>query len=316
MTHDEQKKQLVFKNFTLPTPGEAVELRDVTYFIGKEIGRGGFGIVYECVDSWGNELAAKILLPRQEPYEIIAKNWEHEARYLQAFRNPFITYLYAAFEYRDSFYIITERCHMALSDLLTVPRYDGYVWIMPIARCLLQAVHYLHQAGVVHKDIHLGNVFSTLIKDEVVPAQHDALRFKLGDFGISNLIGDVNVFNTLLAEWMLPPEYLDPREFGEIDRRLDLYHCGLLFLQVLLGQPLDMTRQEVLDGKPREIAEGLRFPFNVALSKALRRHVAYRTASAMEFWRDLRISMDPLANNPLQESSGSAPSAPPEAPEG
>jgi len=36
------------------------------------------------------------------------------------------------------------------------------------------------------------------------------------------------------------------------------------------------------------MALGLEAPYNIALEKALRRHVTYRTANAMEFWRDLQ----------------------------
>ncbi len=303
----EQPQQLTFKSFTLPQHGEAIQFRDVTYFIGDEIGHGVFGVVYECGDSWGNKLAAKVLLPRKQSYDIIAKNWEHESQYLQAFRNPFITYLHAAFEYKDSFYLVTERCESTISDLFTLDNYNGYFWLKPIARCLLQAVHFLHAAGVVHKDIHLGNVFTSVVRDEVLPEQYNAMRFKLGDFGISNIIGDVNVFNTLLAEWMLPPEHLNPTEFGTIDHRLDIYHCGLLFLAIIHGREPQFTKQQVLDGVPRQIAEGLLFPYNVALSKALRRHVAYRTASAMELWRDLNTEIQDGANKTLEASIAGAP---------
>ena len=58
-----QAVQLLLKNFTPPAPGEGMVFRDVTYFIGPEIGRGSFGVVHECRDSWGNELAAKVPLP-------------------------------------------------------------------------------------------------------------------------------------------------------------------------------------------------------------------------------------------------------------
>jgi len=180
----EKPEQLVFKNFTRPFPGEAIMHDEVTYFMGPELGRGAFGIVYECTDSWGNELAAKVLLPRQQPYEVVRDSWIHELEALVRFRHPFITHIFAAFEYRDTFYLITERCQLTLNDLFQIPEYNGSLWIMPVARCLLQAVHFLHGSGVVHKDIHPGNVFTSIIKDEILPEQYNAMRFKLGDFGI------------------------------------------------------------------------------------------------------------------------------------
>lgn len=91
---------------------------------------------------------------------------------------------------------------------------------------------------------------------------------------------------------MLPPEVLDPTEFGSLDYRIDIYHCGLLFLHLAHSHELFFTEDEFKAGAPRELAMHLPPPFNTALGKALRRHVLYRTASAMDLWQDL---------NPLEE---------------
>jgi hypothetical protein len=74
---------------------------------------------------------------------------------------------------------------------------------------------------------------------------------------------------------------------------MDIYHCGLLFLHILHGSELRFTAEEIREGKPQELALQLPAPFNFALEKALRRHVAYRTASAMELWRDLNSPEPP-----------------------
>jgi serine/threonine protein kinase len=302
MTDTPQPQQLAFKNFTPPVPGEGITYHEVTYFIGREIGKGAFGVVYECTDSWGNELAAKVLLPREQPYEIIRDNWVKEFEALVTFRHPFVTHIFAAFEYRDTFYLITERCHDTLNNLFTIENYNGFTWIMPIARCVLQALHFLHGAGVVHKDLHPANVFTSIIKDELIPDKYNAMRFKIGDLGISKVIENIDAMNTLFAEWMLPPEALDPAEYGTLDHRVDIYQCGLLFLQVLHGRLLTLTREQVLEGVPRQMAEKFPTPFNFAISKALRRHVIYRTASAMEFWRDLQPPNQESPTNALDNT--------------
>ena len=98
-----------------------------------------------------------------------------------------------------------------------------------------------------------------------------------------------------LAEWMIPPEVLDPQEFGAMDHRIDIYHAGLLLLQIALSKEIKFTKEEILAGKPREMARGLPAPYNFALEKALRRHVDYRTASAQELWRDLHSPAKPPA---------------------
>src|SRR5580700_1893305 len=50
---------------------------------------------------------------------------------------------------------------------------------------------------------------------------------------------------------------------------------------------MTFTGDEIIAGKPRQLALQLPAPYNFALEKALRRHVASRTANAMELWRDL-----------------------------
>jgi serine/threonine protein kinase len=191
--------------FLPPIPGETISHNNRLFTIGIEIGRGSFGIVYEYFDNWGNELAAKVFLPY--PNRDVRAMWERELSNLINLRNPFITFIYDAFEYKGNLFIITERCHLTLKGLLEIPNYNGNIWIKPIARCLLQAVDFLHSIGFVHKDIHPGNVFTSIIKDEIIPKENNALTFKLGDLGITNLLSNMDVFNTILAPWMLPPEY-------------------------------------------------------------------------------------------------------------
>jgi len=273
-----------------PMPGEVItSLRtNNTFTMGDRIGEGSFGVVYECTDVWNNNLAAKVLKPIGT-YDTVRASAEAEITKLLTLRHPFVTYVFDAFEYRDTFYIITERCHGPVKNLFAMDNFHGDFWLMPIARCLLQAVHYLHLNNFVHQDIHSGNVFTALVKDELIPDDKDAMLFKLGDLGVAKMVSELHAQNTR-AEWMLPPEVVNTSEFGPIDHRVDIYHLGLLFLELAHSTELCFTREEILEGKPREMAQALAAPFNFALEKALRRHVQFRTADAMEFWRDLHAS--------------------------
>jgi hypothetical protein len=86
---------------------------------------------------------------------------------------------------------------------------------------------------------------------------------------------------------MRPPEALDP-SFGPLGKTLDIYHCGLLLLQVARGQRVRFTKDDILNGVPREMALELPEPYRTAIEKALRRRVVYRTPSARQFWLDLK----------------------------
>lgn len=270
-----------------PTVGEVITSLATgnSYTIGPRIGEGNFGIVYSCKDVWENDLAAKVLKPIGS-YEKVKAAAEAEFIKLLQLRNPYITFVFDAFEFRDTFYIVTERCHSPVADLFSLENFDGRLWLTPIARGLLQAVHYLHINNYAHQDIHTGNVFAALVKDEMIPNADKVIQFKLGDLGVARLLSEIDTQNTR-AQWMLPPEVLNSTEFGPIDHRIDIYHVGLLFLQLAYSIELRFTTQEILDGKPREMALALPLPYSFALEKALRRHVEYRTAHAMELWRDL-----------------------------
>jgi len=270
-----------------PTLGEMITslATGMTYTMGEKIGEGSFGMVFACRDGWNNDLAAKVLKPVRTYEEVRAAGLAELGRLL-LLRHPYITYVYDAFEYKDTFYIITERCYCPLTGLFGLEKFDGQLWILPIARCLLQAVEYLHLMQYAHQDIHQNNVFTAFARDEMNAQNPGAIHFKLGDLGVSKLFGELDAANTL-AKWIRPPEALEPAEFGPLDRRIDIYHIGLLFLQLAYSKELRFSREEILAGRPREMALELPSPFNFALEKALRRHAALRTGSAEEFWRDL-----------------------------
>jgi serine/threonine protein kinase len=116
---------------------------------------------------------------------------------------------------------------------------------------------------------------------------------------VAKLFTEIDATNTR-ALWMLPPEAMDSSEFGPLDHRIDIYHCGLLFLHLLNGRELRFTAEEIKAGQPRELALQLPPPYNFALEKALRRHVAHRTENAMELWRDLNSPEPTPAPEPEQ----------------
>lgn len=142
---------LATKSVVWPTPGETITslATNNTYTIGDKIGEGFFGAVFACVDVWNNDLAAKVLKPTGT-YEHVRSAAEAELQKLLTLRHPNITYIHDAFEFRDTFYIVTERCYCPVTSLFSLEKFDGLPWLLPIARCLLQAVHYIHVNGYAH----------------------------------------------------------------------------------------------------------------------------------------------------------------------
>ena len=287
MIHSQKIQRTVPREFVPPSDGEVIECNDIHYFIGEKIGHGAFGDVFDCLDEWGNALVAKVLLPLDQSYEAIRDNWLHEFQNLQQLRHPQVTFIHQAFEYRDTFYLIVEKCEFTLEDLVCDTSTDGELWLPYVSRDILNGLHYIHDHGYVHKDLHTGNVFVSLQRDPMFPDQDPVWRFKIGDLGISRLEEDISPSNTTLPQWMLPPEALNPSEFGFIGKHVDIYHVGLLMLSLLLNQTPDFTPDEIIAGHPREIAEGLESRYAPAIARTLRRHVSARTPSAIEMWREI-----------------------------
>lgn len=283
----ESKGQDDVIELTFPKEGESITCNQThnTYTIGKIIGEGNFGVVYDCDDAWGNKVAVKVLKPRGT-YQDVMNACIKERDKLFLLRHPYITYLYDVFEYRNAFYIVTERCASTLASMMKVRNFDGRIWLRPVAHCILQAVHFIHTRGYLHQDIHVGNVFSTFVKDELLPDDNQAIQFKVGDLGISRLIEEVSAESTM-ADWMRPPEILSTTLFGKPDHRVDIYHLGLLFLQMILGGDIRFSPKEISEGRPGTIASLLGIPEGRVLARALAPMVKDRISSAMEFWSEL-----------------------------
>lgn len=293
MAPNENVDPPVARVFTPPREGEVIRYQGCNYYLGKYLGEGAWGAVFHCTDDWENELVAKILIPRNRTYEAVKDGWLKELRNLTRLRHPNITFVYDAFEYRDTFYIIIERCEHTFYQLVNTPGVKGDLLLPCVAHSILQGIAFIHKEGYVHKDIHPGNVFSSMIRDKMDPRKAPVVVFKIGDLGVTNLELEMDVFNTMVGKWMVPPEFLKPEEFGKIGKPVDIYHAGLLFLSLLLGRIPTFTPEEILDGVPRKTAEGLDSVYSSAVARALRRHVDSRTQTAIDFWKDISSLRNP-----------------------
>jgi serine/threonine-protein kinase len=179
-----------------------------------------------------------------------------------------------------------ERCAGSISNLFSIPDYDGYDWIRPIARCMFQAIAYMHDNGYVHKDIHLRNVFWTYVRNELVPNHTEAITFKIGDLGVTRIESEVQGDRPTVP-WMIAPEVLSPQQFGSVGKPTDIYHAGLVLLAVAMGIEPSFTAEEIAQGTPQRTAQQLSPPYGQAIGRALSPHVYARPASAFEFWRSL-----------------------------
>jgi serine/threonine protein kinase len=264
--------------------------------IGKPLGSGAFGKVYAAIDEWGNALAVKVLLPRDN----FLDRWIRECANLNALRHPNIVYIHCSFIHKGYCHIVMEKCAGTLASIFE----NGNIsppYLLPVARCILQGVDFMHKHNYVHKDLHAHNIFWAIPRNELVhfsapggTTTANSYTFKIGDLGVSKLITEIDIFKATLAPWMLPPEALRPDLFGVIGPQVDIYHSALLFLSILTRAIPSFTNEEIIAGVPRETATALGGPYGPVLERALRRTVSARTQSALQLWKELKEAVPPI----------------------
>jgi serine/threonine-protein kinase len=253
-----------------------------TYTVGSLIGDGQYGSVYECMGPFDQLYAVKMYRPANRHYETVKGEWVAEMKRLESFRHPNIVYIYDAFEVNHLFYIALERCDTSVRAM-RVPIHPEL--LLEFSRQLLMALSYLHDSGLVHSDLHGGNVLITQVHTQPV--------VKLTDFGVAHQLDGQHWFRPQVANpKILTPELITA---GYTTRQSDLYQLGLLLYRMHAGQPAvpdefsyqDMQRL-IAEGVPRQRAEALGTPIGNVIAKLLRRRDAYRYQSAREVWDDLR----------------------------
>eukprot|EP00877_Chromochloris_zofingiensis_P005481 jgi/Chrzof1/14934/Cz09g21100.t1 len=155
--------------------------------------------------------------------------------------HPNIIQAYLGMEFETSVGLFMEYAgdsdafsYMSAKQRIALREQDAKQLIMDV----LQALHYLHEQGVVHRDIKSENVFRT-----------SSGQWKLGDFGSALRLGDEKALNR--QPWKLegtfsfaPPEYImiwngfTRRDlFNATSFKLDAWSVGALAYDVLVGRP-------------------------------------------------------------------------------
>ena len=252
------------------------------YLVGRQVGAGYFGAVFECLGPFDQRYAIKVLRPTDRPMAKVREEWAREVRRLLALRHPNVVYIHDAFEWQGTFCVALEWCDHTLRDMLEQPLREELA--IELSRQMLAAVQYLHDSDLVHDDLHPGNV---LIQ------QADRPIVKISDFGISTeLRGAPAARPELVHHAIMAPELLAA---GYTSKQSDLYQIGLIMYWMITGRPpidlevpYPLLAAQIADGVARQRAEALGTPFGAVVAKLLRRRDVYRYTSAREVWADLR----------------------------
>src|SRR2546429_5694697 len=102
--------------------------------------------------------------------------------------------------------------------------------VFAVMHGVLQALDYAHRHAIVHRDMKPENV---LISDEGM--------VKAADFGIARLMDDTGLGGTTTTTGTTvgTPQYMSPEQAAssKVDGRSDLYSAGIIFYELVAGQP-------------------------------------------------------------------------------
>jgi eukaryotic-like serine/threonine-protein kinase len=204
------------------------------------LGEGGMGAVYLAEHPGiGRRVAVKVLHKNYTRDEHLLARFLNEARAANAIRHPNIIEILDSGMLADGTpFLVMEL--LEGESLGTRLRQNGALSIAAAVDFAYQTASALgaaHAKGIVHRDLKPDNLF-------VVPDPHDSHRerVKVLDFGIAKLQqGSVaDSVKTRTGTLMGTPIYMSPeqcRGTRAVDHRSDIYSLGVIFYEMLVGQP-------------------------------------------------------------------------------
>ena len=151
-----------------------------TYSIGKELGRGQFGVTHLCTHkASGEQLACKTIAKRKLVNKEDIEDVRREVQIMHHLTGqPNTVELKGAFEDKHSVHLVMELCAGGeLFDRIIAKGHYTERAAASLLRTIVQIVHTCHSMGVIHRDLKPEN-FLLLSKDETSP-------LKATDFGLS-----------------------------------------------------------------------------------------------------------------------------------
>ncbi|KAL6864711.1 hypothetical protein ACP4OV_015862 [Aristida adscensionis] len=234
-------------------------IRDITNDFSEErqIGRGGYGVVYKGVHEKGREVAVKKLYHMPGLDEM---QYQSEIQNLEGLYHPNIVRLVG------KSYIEQDRCVEYKGKLVFATMIDraicleyvpngslekhlydefsGFSWTAryKIIKGICLGLEYLHQRRIFHLDLKPANI---LLDQDMLP--------KIADFGLSRIFSGTRQSHTtnkfIGTIGYLPPEYI---EKGKISEKFDVFSLGVIIIKLLTGPDVyglhsDLSSEEFIE---------------------------------------------------------------------
>ncbi|KAK9714924.1 hypothetical protein RND81_06G131100 [Saponaria officinalis] len=209
--------------------GKALEDIRSHYTLGKELGRGRYGITYLCTENkTGQNYACKLILKRK----LVTKNDKDDLRreiqilqHLSGQGN--IVAFKDVFEDTQSVHVVMELCVGGeLFDRIIAQGHYSEQAAAKICRQVVEIVRVCHFMGVLHRNLKTENF--------LLSSKDDDVMLKATDFGLSVFIEEGRVYRDLVGSaYYVAPEVLR-RNYG---KEIDIWSAGIILYILLCGVP-------------------------------------------------------------------------------
>nr|AAO42812.1 At1g18890 [Arabidopsis thaliana] len=199
------------------------------YILGRELGRGEFGITYLCTDRETHEaLACKSISKRKLRTAVDIEDVRREVAIMSTLpEHPNVVKLKASYEDNENVHLVMELCEGGeLFDRIVARGHYTERAAAAVVRTIAEVVMMCHSNGVMHRDLKPEN-FLFANKKENSP-------LKAIDFGLSVFFKPGDKFTEIVGSpYYMAPEVLK-RDYGP---GVDVWSAGVIIYILLCGVP-------------------------------------------------------------------------------
>ncbi|MGM0557535.1 MAG: serine/threonine protein kinase [Myxococcota bacterium] len=217
-------------------PGEVFEGK---YRLVEKLGTGSFAVVVKARhETMGRDVALKLLKPsvlKSNPE--VSDRFIKEVQIVSKLRHPNTVTIYDFGEARGIHYMVLEYLEGVTLDQLTAHGAIEESRAIGICHQILKSLAEAHAIGIIHRDLKPSNI--------MLCEMHGETDFvKVLDFGVAKLLEESETVvgsgeQQRSTQFIGTPVYMSPEQVlgRSVGPSSDLYSLGLIFYEMLTGEP-------------------------------------------------------------------------------